>query len=32
MAANLNPSEQAVYPELVASFKSMLDSMPVAEY
>jgi pimeloyl-ACP methyl ester carboxylesterase len=30
MAANLNPSEQAVYPELVAAFKSMFDSMPVA--
>ena len=28
MAANLNP--EAAYPELVAAFKSMLDSMPVA--
>lgn len=30
MAANLNPSEQALYPEVVAAFKSMLDSMPAA--
>ncbi len=30
MAANLNPSEQAVYPEIFAAFKSMLDSMPPA--
>jgi pimeloyl-ACP methyl ester carboxylesterase len=30
MAANLNPSEQAIYPELFAAFKSMLDSMPAA--
>ena len=30
MAANLNPSEQAIYPEEFAAFKSMLDSMPVA--
>jgi len=28
MAANLNPSEQAVSPEVFAAFKSMLDSMP----
>lgn len=31
MAANLNPSEQAVYPEFVAAFKSMLDSMPAVD-
>jgi len=30
MAANLNPSEQAIYPEVFATFKSMLDSMPAA--
>jgi pimeloyl-ACP methyl ester carboxylesterase len=30
MAANLNPSEQAIYPELFAAFKSLLDSMPAA--
>jgi pimeloyl-ACP methyl ester carboxylesterase len=30
MAANLNPSEQAIYPEVFAAFKSMLDSMPAA--
>ena len=30
MAANLNPSEQAVYPEIFAAFKSMLDAMPAA--
>ncbi len=30
MAANLNPSEQAIYPELFVAAKSMLDSMPVA--
>ena len=30
MAANLNPSEQAIYPEEFAAFKSMLDSMPAA--
>jgi len=30
MAANLNPSEEAVYPEVVAAFKSMMDSMPAA--
>lgn len=32
MAANLNPSEQAVYPEAISGFKSWLDSMrPEAE-
>lgn len=32
MAANLNPSEQAVYPEAISGFKSWLDSMrPAAE-
>jgi len=30
MAANLNPGEQAVHPEIFAAFKSMLDSMPAA--
>lgn len=28
MAANLNPSEQAIYPEIIAAAKSMLDSIP----
>ncbi len=32
MAANLNPSEQAIYPEAISGFKSWLDSMrPAAE-
>ena len=30
MAANLNPSEQAIYPEIFAAAKSMMDSMPAA--
>jgi pimeloyl-ACP methyl ester carboxylesterase len=30
MAANLNPSDQAIYPEVIAGFKSWLDSMPPA--
>jgi pimeloyl-ACP methyl ester carboxylesterase len=30
MAANLNPNEQAIYPELFAAAKSMMDSMPAA--
>lgn len=30
MAANLNPSEQAIYPELFAAAKSMMDSTPAA--
>src|SRR5262249_44459296 len=30
MAANLNPTEQAIYPELFAAAKSMMDSMPAA--
>jgi len=30
MAANLNPGEQAVYPEILAAFKAMLDSIPAA--
>lgn len=30
MAANLNPSEQAVYPEVIALIKSIMDSMPAA--
>ena len=28
MAANLNPSEEALYPEIIALMKSMMDSMP----
>ena len=32
MAANLNPTEQAIYPEAISGFKSWLDSMrPAAE-
>jgi pimeloyl-ACP methyl ester carboxylesterase len=32
MAANLNPSEQAIYPEAISGFKSWLDSIrPAAE-
>jgi pimeloyl-ACP methyl ester carboxylesterase len=31
MAANLNPSEQAVYPEVISGFKSWLDSIPPAD-
>lgn len=31
MAANLNPSEQAIYPEVFAAFKPMIDSMPPAQ-
>jgi pimeloyl-ACP methyl ester carboxylesterase len=31
MAANLNPSEQAIYPEVIALAKSMMDSVPAAE-
>jgi pimeloyl-ACP methyl ester carboxylesterase len=31
MAANLNPSEQAIYPEAIASLKSYLDSIPPAD-
>lgn len=30
MAANLNPSDKAIYPELIAFVKSMIDSMPAA--
>ena len=30
MAANLNPSEEAFYPEVFALAKSMMDSMPAA--
>lgn len=30
MAANLNPSENAVYPELIALIKSMIDAIPAA--
>lgn len=30
MAANLNPSEQAIYPEIFAAFKSMMDSTPAS--
>ncbi len=30
MAANLNPSEEAIYPEVMAFAKSMVDSMPPA--
>lgn len=30
MAANLNPSDEAVYPEIFAFAKSMVDSMPAA--
>ena len=30
MAANLNPSEEAVYPEIFAFAKSMVDSIPAA--
>jgi len=30
MAANLNPGEEAIYPEVIALFKSMMDSMPAA--
>jgi len=30
MSANLNPSEEAVYPEVIALFKSMMDSIPPA--
>jgi pimeloyl-ACP methyl ester carboxylesterase len=30
MAANLNPSEQAVYTEIITFTKSMMDSMPAA--
>jgi pimeloyl-ACP methyl ester carboxylesterase len=28
MAANLNPSEQAIYPEVIGLVKSMMDGMP----
>ncbi len=31
MAANLNPSEEAIYPEVLAAAKSMVDSMPAAD-
>jgi pimeloyl-ACP methyl ester carboxylesterase len=31
MAANLNPSEHAIYPEVIALAKSMMDSVPAAE-
>ena len=31
MAANLNPGDEALFPEIVALFKSMIDSMPAAE-
>ena len=31
MAANLNPSEQAIYPEAIAALKSYLDSIPPAD-
>jgi pimeloyl-ACP methyl ester carboxylesterase len=31
MAANLDPSEQAIYPEVIALVKSMLASVPAAE-
>jgi pimeloyl-ACP methyl ester carboxylesterase len=31
MAANLNPSTEAVYPETVAMARSMLDAIPAAE-
>jgi pimeloyl-ACP methyl ester carboxylesterase len=31
MAANLNPSEQAIYPEVFAAFKPMIDAMPATE-
>jgi pimeloyl-ACP methyl ester carboxylesterase len=31
MAANLNPSESAIYPEIIALVKSMLDGMPAAD-
>src|SRR5512137_2532639 len=30
MSANLNPSEEAVYPEIIALFKSKMDSLPPA--
>lgn len=30
MSANLNPSEEAVYPEVIALFKSKMDSLPPA--
>ena len=30
MAANLNPSDEALFPEAVALIKSMMDSMPAA--
>ncbi len=31
MAANLNPSEDALYPELIAVVKSMIGAVPAAE-
>jgi pimeloyl-ACP methyl ester carboxylesterase len=31
MTANLNPSEQAIYPEAIATLKSYLDSIPPAD-
>ena len=31
MAANLNPSDQAIYPEVFAAFKPMIEAMPAAE-
>jgi len=31
MAANLNPNEEALYPEFIALVKSMMASMPAAE-
>ena len=31
MAANLNPSEQAVQPEMIAVVKSMIEAIPAAE-
>jgi pimeloyl-ACP methyl ester carboxylesterase len=31
MAANLNPSENALYPELIALIKSMIDAIPAAQ-
>jgi len=31
MAANLNPSEEAIRPEIIAFTKSFMDSVPAAE-
>jgi pimeloyl-ACP methyl ester carboxylesterase len=31
MAANLNPSENAIYPEVIGLVKTMVDSMPAAD-